>query len=320
MIKRITTFTLPPAATGRALASYLAERFPYHDHAGWCARIAAGRVTLNGRAAHHDTTLAAGDTLAYDVADIPEPPVDFNITIIAEDHDLLVVSKSGNLPCHPGGRYFNHTLWAWLKERAGLTHPEFVNRIDRETSGLVVVAKNAAAAANCRKQFAARQVEKRYHALVESASFPAAITCRGWLAADPASAIRKKQRFIAADTPTAAPPAAASHATTEFRLLRQHRALALVEARPLTGRLHQIRATLLAIGHPLVGDKLYGIDETTFIRFCQGALSDADQRRLRLPRQALHASSLTLRHPRHARPVTLTAPLPNDMALLAQSG
>ena len=321
-MKRQTVFKVPETAAGKALADFLAVRFPYHDREGWCARIASGHATVNGRTSTPETPLRPGDRIAYDVSGIPEPPVDFAVVVVSDDDDLLIVDKSGNLPCHPGGRYFNHTLWAWLKKVRGLREPQLVNRLDRETSGLVVVAKNPAAARNCRKQFAGRMVEKRYTVLVEADAFPETAACSGWLTADAGSAVRKKRRLVPGGSPDAPPEAGAEWAETRFRLLGQHRGVALVEAVPLTGRLHQIRATLLALGFPVVGDKLYGVDETLFIRFCKGALDEADRRALRMERQALHASGLAFRHPRFGRPVSYALDLPEDMrrALAAAAG
>ncbi len=330
-------FEVPETADGTAVADFLAERFPYHDRAGWCARIDAGAVTINDQACTPDSPLKTGDRLSYEPDDRPEPPVDFNIGIISDDEDLLLVNKSGNLPCHPGGRYFNHTLWAWLKKEQGLDDFTFVNRIDRETSGLVVIAKNFAASENCRKQFSGRKVVKRYKALVESSDFPAELETAGWLVSDTESAIRKKRKFVqivpdgravclrpphapilaeGRTAGTAVPTEDVEWAETKFRLIKQCGGIALIEAEPHTGRLHQIRATLLALGYPIVGDKLYGVDETLFLRFCKDTLTDADRARLRMDRQALHASGLSFHHPKFGRPVTIDLDLPDDMGRL----
>lgn len=320
-MKRRVAFTVPEAVAGVTLVDFLAVRFPYHDRGGWCERIDAGSITVNGQRSASDVPLCQGDRIAHDVSDMPEPPVDFNIGIVADDDDLLIINKSGNLPCHPSGRYFNHTLWAWLKTARGISKPELVNRIDRETSGLVVIAKNAAAAHNCRKQFAARKVEKRYTVLVEADTFPATVTCGGWLVSDTNSVVRKKRRLLLGVASDAAPEAGAEWAETRFRLLEQHRGVALIEAEPHTGRLHQIRATLLTLGYPVVGDKLYGVDETLFLRFCEGALSAADHQALRMDRQALHASGLSFRQPQFGHPVSYTLDLPDDMRqVLGRSG
>lgn len=324
-MKREMVFEVPETADGTAVADFLAVRFSYHDRAGWCDRIVAGAVTINGKSCVSEALLRTGDRLSYEPDDRPEPPVDFNIGIISDDEDLLLVNKSGNLPCHPGGRYFNHSLWAWLKKEQGLKEFTFVNRIDRETSGLIVIAKNFAASENCRKQFSGRKVVKRYKALVESANFPAELETAGWLVADTESAIRKKRKFIQGGSSDAPPPdlsavalakADAEWAETKFRLIKQRGDIALIEAEPHTGRLHQIRATLLAQGTPIVGDKLYGVDETLFLRFCKDTLTDADRARLRMDRQALHAAGLSFHHPKFGRPVTVDLDLPEDMQQL----
>ncbi len=323
-------FEIPETADGTAVADFLATRFSYHDRVGWCERIATEDVLINEKPCVPDTPLRAGDRLVYEPDNRPEPTVDFNIGIVLDDDDLLLVNKSGYLPCHPGGRYFNNTLWGWLKER-GLREFMLVNRIDRETSGLVVIAKNQAAALNCRKQFSSRKVVKRYQALVEATDFPVELETTGWLVADIDSAIRKKRKFISVDTrqagspryvpqasslPKDVPSPDAEWAETKFRLINQCGDIALIEAEPHTGRLHQIRATLLALGYPIVGDKLYGVDETLFLRFCNGALTDTDHAQLRMDRQALHASGLNFRHPKFGRAVTINLDLPDDMKQL----
>jgi 23S rRNA pseudouridine955/2504/2580 synthase/23S rRNA pseudouridine1911/1915/1917 synthase len=323
-MRRVIRFTIPPPRAGAALLDFLTARFTYHDRDGWRERIAAGRVTVGGRPADPGRRLAAGDELAYDASDVAEPPVDEAVAIVHADDDLLLADKPGNLPCHPGGRYFNHTLWALLKTRHGIADPILVNRLDRETSGLVLIARHAAAAKNLRAQFAGRTVAKRYLALVEGA-FPERLDAGGWLDADYGGPVLKMRRFLpvpdaaggagAARPPAgAAPPSdEAAWAATSFRLLERRGPLSLVEAQPCTGRLHQIRATLRALGFPLVGDKMYGTDPAIYVRFCAGRTTDEDRARLRMPRQALHAAGLRFGHPRSGRSVAFDLPLPGDM-------
>lgn len=308
-------FTIREQDAGKTLATFLGGRFTYHSETAWRARVAEGRVRVNGRLASADAALAAGDEIRYEAEAIPEPPVDAAYGVVSDDPLLLVVDKPGNLPCHPGGRYFNHTLWALLKERSGLADPVFVNRIDRETSGLVVVAKTSESAHNLFSQFASHTVVKRYTAFVEGV-FPARAEACGWLCADTGSAVRKKRRFVAAEAGSAAPAEGAEWAETIFERERICDGFSVVTATPRTGRLHQLRATLLALGFPVVGDKLYGVDETLFLRFCAGSLSAEDNRILRLPRQALHAGYLRYRHPRFGALAEVTAPLPADMTAL----
>ena len=300
---------------GRALQDFLADRFTYHTADEWMCRIAEGRVRVNGHTATPDRILSVGDHLRYDASDIPEPPVDCIFRILIDDPLLLVIDKPGNLPCHPGGRYFRHTLWALLQTQCGLAHPVFVNRIDRETSGLVLIAKTPEAGRNLARQFSGGRVTKTYTVLVEG-MFPERVEARGWLHPDPDSAVRKKRRFSPAPAGSAAPGDAAEWSETVFERERVCDGFSVVTARPRTGRLHQIRATLLSLGFPVVGDKLYGVDEQCFLRFCSGGLTERDRARLRMGRQALHAVRLAFRHPHFGTPTDVDAPLPSDMEAL----
>jgi len=312
---RTITFTIRQKDAGDTLEGFLTRRFTYHPAPEWRRLIREGRVGVNGASASPGRPLADGDVLSYDASGLPEPPVDTAFSVVADDAAMLVVDKPGNLPCHPGGRYFHHTLWAGLKTRLGLTSPVFVNRLDRETSGLVLVAKTPTAAASLRKQFAERTVVKRYTVIVEGV-FPERLDAAGWLVSDPHSAIRKKRRFVSAAPATPAPEEGAEWAETAFVRERVGGGISVVTALPRTGRLHQIRATLWSLGYPVTGDKLYGVDETMFLRFCEDTLTVADGERLRVRRQALHAGGLRFRHPRSGTAVDVTAPLPADMAAL----
>jgi len=308
-------FTIREKDAGKTLVAFLVARFTYHAGPEWAELIHAGRVRVNGYATVPEAALRVGDVLRYDASDVPEPPVDTDVGVVRDDPLVMAVDKPGNLPCHPGGRYFNHTLWMLLKERYGVEDPVIVNRLDRETSGLVLVAKTPEAAHNLWKQFASHKVVKRYTVFVEG-EFPERADAAGWLSPDPTSAIRKKRRFIPAEAGAAAPAQESEWAETAFERIRLCDGFSVVTAQPRTGRMHQIRATLLSLGYPVVGDKLYGVDETLFLRFCEDALTAEDRVRLRLGRQALHADYLRFYHPRFGALTELVAPMPEDMASL----
>lgn len=313
-MKREAATTIGPQDAGQPLLEYLSRRFTYHDRERWQELIRTERVRLNDRPTESGALLCRGDTLAYVGFDQAEPPVSFSYTVRYEDRSLLVIDKPGNLPCHPGGRYFRHTLWYQLKNAGAAGACLMVNRLDRETSGLVVVAKTAAAAADCGRQFAAGQVRKRYLAVVEGLVPSGTHRADGVMGRDAASPVRKKQRFLAGAA-TASGSGAAS-CRCRFRRLRYENQKSLVLVLPLSGRLHQIRATLCSLGYPVVGDKLYGPDDALFLKFIEGRLTPQDRRRLVLGRQALHAQALGLRHPDNGRELYVTAPLPADMAAL----
>ncbi|MCF7853271.1 MAG: RluA family pseudouridine synthase [Candidatus Pacebacteria bacterium] len=308
MIRR-AEICIGPDDQGTRVIDLLTRRFTYHSRQEWLQLIREDCVKVNGEAADSTQALVAGDRLAYLPRTIAEPPVIERYDILYEDESLLVIDKPGNLPCHPAGRFFEHTLWALLRRDQGKETIRFVHRLDRETSGLVLVAQSAAAARNLGAQFEKGEVEKIYWVLVEG-TFPNELCIEGNLIRDPGSAVRKK-RTVAPHKPGR--EAAESYAWTDFRRLESLGPLSLVEAKPRTGRFHQIRASLCAQGFPVVGDKLYGVDESMFIRFIEGSLSADDRTRLRMPRQALHARELRFRHPRTGETMHFEAPMPEDM-------
>lgn len=288
---------------------FLARRFSYLEREVWEDEIQQGRVLVNGQRAPADAILCRGDAVAYFPGDSSEPPVEGEYDVLFEDDAILAVNKPGNLPCHPGGRYFQHTLWAMIKDR----HPEdgifFVHRLDRETSGVVLIAKNSRDASVLGRQMADGNFRKRYVALVEG-RFPQGTLCvEGALAPDRTSVIRKKMRLFTHPSHEEVPEGAKS-CRTRFETLQTGPGLSLISAMPATGRHHQIRATLLALGYPVVGDKIYGVDETLFIRFIEDRLTEHDRTRLRMSRQALHGADLEFHHPRTGRRLCIKAPVP----------
>jgi len=316
-MKRKSITRIRAHEAGISLLELLTRRFTYHNRQEWKDVIHAGQVMLNQQSALPKAILAAGDTVEYFTPDSPEPAVDTRFSILFEDEALLVANKPGNLPCHPAGRYFNHTLWGLIKARFDLPYLTFVNRIDRETSGIVLLAKTRRAALICRQQFESLGVSKRYVALVEG-EFPAGeIRASGYLAHDPESAVRKKLRFYPAES-SQETPASGKTCSTVLRRIRSRKGVTQMEAIPETGRVHQIRATLSSLGYPVVGDKLYGVDDTLFLHFINGRLNGHDRQRLRLARQALHSAELHMTHPETGNPLQLTAPVPEDMQRLME--
>lgn len=302
-------------SAGGPLLPFLSARFPYHSPEEWARLAAAGAVLVNGAPPVPGSALAEGDMVQYFPADVPEPEVNTAVTVLYEDRDIIAVDKPGDLPAHPAGRYFKNTLWWLLRERLHVDEPSIINRLDRETSGVTLVARNARAALVCRRQFSERGVIKKYTAITEGA-FERAVHARGYIVRAKASAIRKKRQFEPSAGARPEPGREAEWAKTVFTPVKSAGGLSVLEARPHTGRLHQIRATLSFLGCPLVGDKMYGLDELIFLRMIEGRMTPEDTLKMRLPRQALHAGELVFRHPADGRPMTVTAPLPADMRLL----
>ncbi len=298
------------------LLDFLAKRFHYLTREAWAEQIQTGNLCINQHPAQADQMLQPGALLEFIPRELPEPPVSWDIQIIFEDEQVLILNKPGNLPCHPSGTFFNHTLWAWLKQYQKLPEVHFCNRLDRETSGLVIVGKSSEAAQRLNRVLQQPDACKEYLVLVQG-KFPDSLHCNGWLLPDANSPVRKKRAFV--ENLTIEIPQAES-ACTEYTRLAYHPLtnFSLLKAILKNGRTHQIRATLCSLGFPVIGDKLYGVDDRLFLKLASDSLSPEDHARLLLPRQALHAWKITFRLPAQSNPVQFTAPLPQDMRNLLE--
>jgi len=310
--ERIMRYVVRHEQAGRTIVVFLSAKFPYHDFEEWGRLVISGSVLVNDKQAAPDTVLNENDVVRYCAVDAHEPRVDTAITVLHEDQDIILIDKSGDLPVHPAGKYFKNTLWGILKDSLNISEPSIINRLDRETSGVTLVAKNPRAAGICRRQFNCRSVTKKYTVIAEGV-FERPVHARGYIARCAGSSIRKKQRFEPASSSFPEPGREAEWADTKFTPLASNGGISVVEAIPHTGRLHQVRATLLSLGYPVVGDKMYGLDEGVFLRFIEDRVTAQDAAKMRIKRQALHASELIFRHPSDGRAMAVAAPLPPDM-------
>ena len=265
--------------------------------------ITAGGVLVDGAVRPKSHRLRGGErievTLPETRAPVPEPG---GLPVRYEDEHLLVVAKPAGMVTHPtstrrAGTLVNRLvgMGVALSTVGGPDRPGIVHRIDAGTSGLLVVAKDDQTHRALTDLLAARRVERRYLALVRGAVAEPSFTVEAPVGRrGPRMAVRRQ---------------AGREAETSFRIVERLPAVTLVEARPRTGRTHQIRVHLAAIGHPILGDRPYG-----------GGGDDA--RRLGLTRPFLHAWRLSFTHPRTDRPVVVEEPLPEDLeaALLLARG
>ncbi|RMG18176.1 MAG: RluA family pseudouridine synthase [Deltaproteobacteria bacterium] len=239
------------------------------------------------------------------------------VPVLYDDGQVLVVDKPAGLPVHPTARYFRHTLTSVLgRDLRGPDgrRPDPVHRLDRETSGVLVCGRSREATRWLKQAFGPagdRQVEKRYLAVVEGAPEFEVRRIELPLALLGAHAVRIRVSVVSEDHPQARPAATRVEVRRRYRC--GERRFALLECRLESGRQHQIRAHLSAVGLPIVGDKIYGPDEQIFVRFTEGAMTEADAERLLLPRHALHAASVDFPHPFEERRVHVEAPLPTDL-------
>ncbi len=301
-------FTVEPNYAGWRLDRYLQEKI---------RRLSRERVQYliehrlqadGGRVLKASTRVLAGlsFSLLKDAEPEPEAPLDF--TVVHDDGALFVVDKPAGLPVHPTARYAAHTFTAAARARFPDRKIDPAHRIDRETSGLLACGGAPEWTKRMKRAFADGRVAKTYLALAQGAPPEDRFEVDAPLALTGASAVRVRMHVDAGGLPS----------VTAFEVLERRAApdgapVALVACRPRTGRQHQIRAHLHHAGLPMVGDKIYGPDETIFDRFTRREMTDDDRARLRLDRHALHAWRLSLPHPRTGEEVHLEAPLPEDL-------
>jgi 23S rRNA pseudouridine1911/1915/1917 synthase len=287
-------YDLTADIAGERLDRFVAARTPGLSRTHAQELIDAGLVTVNGRPARSSLKLSRGDRVLVTVP--PEPPShlqpeDLPLNIVYEDGDVIVIDKPAGLAVHPSPGHPGHTLanallsyLPSLAEEPGSLRPGLVHRLDKDTSGLLVVAKNRPAQADLSGQFKSRSVSKAYLALVKGRLSPESGIIEADIGRDP----RNRQRMAVVTR--------GRQARTEYRVVRYIRDYSLLEIRPETGRTHQIRVHLAAIGYPVVGDATYGVKSP------------------HVGRQFLHASRLAFRLPSTGRYVEFESPLPPDLA------
>ena len=235
--------------------------------------------------------------------------------VLYEDDGVLAVDKAAPLLTHPTGEKNEPTLWHGLHELLAYEvatggQVSLINRLDRETSGITLVAKNAEAARELGKAMQARLLHKEYYAVVQGVPLWSAACC-----AEPILRMGDVAPTRIHVRQCCHP--AGKECRTEFEVLSRCSGMALLRCRPHTGRMHQIRVHAAHMGHPLVGDKIYGGDESCYLEFIATGWTPELARRLILPRQALHACRLTF--PWRGREITVESPLPDDMKQLLES-
>jgi 23S rRNA pseudouridine1911/1915/1917 synthase len=288
---------VPGRGRGMRLDRFLASELPHFSRSRLQALIREGHVTLNERKARPREILRAEDKICL-VEPPPEKietePEDIFLDILFEDEDLLVINKPAGMVVHPGAGNRSRTLvnavlahCQTLSGIGGKERPGIVHRLDKETSGCLVVAKNDSTHHDLSRQFAERTVEKIYLALVAGTMRKA----HGVIDANIGRHPKHRQRM-------AVNSERGRSARTDYRVVRSGDAISLVECVLHTGRTHQIRVHLHHLGHPVLGDKIYG-----------------QQRASKFPRQMLHAWKLGFNHPRDGTRLMFEAPVPADFLL-----
>ncbi len=280
------------------LDSYLAKKLAgEYSRMAFKRWIQSGRVLVNGSEVKPHFQISPGDTIHVD----PEPPpVDFDraedipIEVVYEDDDLLVINKPAGLVVHPGvgnkgGTLVNALLFhvKKLSSVSGPTRPGIVHRLDKDTSGLLVVAKNDWTHERLAAQFKSRTATRMYQCVV-----------KGIVQHDEGSFNEPIGRSATDARKMRVDPVAGKVAVTTFKVRKRFTKNTCLDIKLYTGRTHQIRVHMAYHGHPVVGDREYGV-KSTYIK-----------------RQALHAGSLEFIHPRTSKALSFHAPLPRDMESL----
>ena len=278
------------------------------------ALLAEGRITLDGKpAVNASAKTFAGNAFSITVpaaASADALPQDIPLVVAYEDEDLIVVDKPAGLVVHPAAGNHEGTLVNALLHHCrgslsgigGVARPGIVHRIDKDTSGLLVVAKTDLAHEGLARQFADHSLTRAYLAVVAGHPMPRAGTIAGRIGRSATN--RKKMALLNDASPRG------KHSVTHYKTLKLLNCAALIECRLETGRTHQVRVHLASIGHALLGDPTYGRP----LARLRPTLT-----RLGFARQALHAAQLGFIHPRSGKEVLLSSPLPEDMAGLVDA-
>jgi len=297
---------LEPAHAGWRLDRALAAAVPTLSRERLKTLIRSGAVEAGGQPVRDPSAKVRGEESLRVAVPEPEPAhneaQDIPLTIIFEDEHLLVVDKPAGLVVHPAAGNFDGTLvnallhhcGSSLSGIGGVARPGIVHRIDKDTSGLLVVAKTDVAHEGLAKQFAAHSIDRRYLAIVTGAPKQSEGVVDAPLARS--STNRKKIAIVENGR--------GKRAVTHWKRLNALREGALIECRLETGRTHQVRVHMASIGHPLVGDPVYGRSGKTHGKLLK---------ELHFHRQALHATELGFTHPVTKRRLSFSSPMPPDM-------
>ena len=282
--------------SGERLDVFLARKYPEMSRSHLQKLITAEEVLINGKSRKANYKLSEGELVSLS---LPEPevinisPENIPLDILYEDSDIIVINKPRGMVVHPAAGVTTGTLVNALLAHCddlsginGVIRPGIVHRLDKDTSGVMVAAKNDAAHINLSEQIKNKTAKRVYWAIVFGNIKESSGTINGDIGRNPND--RQKMAIVTAN---------GKPATTKFKVLERFGQYTLIECRLLTGRTHQIRVHMTSIGHPLVGDPKYGRGKSPF----------------KIQGQALHSLNLTLVHPKTGEEMIFEAPLPEDM-------
>lgn len=295
--------TIPDSAAGRRFDAVLAELFPAYSRSRLAEWIKSGDALLDGRQVRPRDAVRGGETVSLAVVlevQTHSEPEDIALDVLYEDDDVIVIDKPAGLVVHPGAGNPTGTLVNALLHRDpsmnALPRAGIVHRLDKDTSGVMVVARTLPAHTALVAQLSSREVHRQYVAVVVGALVSGG-TANLPIDRHPRDRIRMAVREDGRD------------AVTHYRLRERFRAHTVLECRLETGRTHQIRVHMSHLKHPILGDPIYGGS----LKLPKGASSELVETLRAFKRQALHAETLEFVHPISGEPVRCTAPVPADM-------
>jgi 23S rRNA pseudouridine1911/1915/1917 synthase len=304
MSSRTEQLTVEKSLPSARLDKFLGDKFPAVTRGTLQRLIEEGHIRVNGKAVKATHHPHAGETIEVhwpEAKPAEAQPEKIALDILFEDKSLLVVNKAAGIVVHPAAGHEEHTLVNALLHHCegslsgigGVARPGIVHRLDKETSGCLVVAKDDETHVALAEQFAEREVKKIYHALVCGEPGRATGEIHAAIARHPT---HRKRMAVRDDSEGRA-------AHTSYKILERLYATTLMEAQIHTGRTHQIRVHFQFIGHPLVGDATYGAKQNARVKELTNYAA---------PRVMLHAKHLSFVHPRTKKPMDFAAPLPAD--------
>ncbi|WP_437204050.1 RluA family pseudouridine synthase [Planctomicrobium sp. SH664] len=306
------SLTVEARAHGWRVDHYLTRIFPNHSRGLFQRAIEQQTVLVNGLPVKASRRLRVNDRISVTLPEEPDSSLageDLPIEVVYEDDSLAVINKPADMVTHPGKANFTGTLAAavqfhfdQLSDVAGQLRPGIVHRLDRDTTGVIVIAKDNQVHHRLTRQFEQREVHKEYRALVRGRLERDADYIRTHIKIHP----KVREKMLVCE-----PEEKSREAVTFYRVLERFRGFTYVQLLPETGRTHQLRVHLQHLRTPIVADKLYAGHDRLLLSELTGAPSMADEEPL-IQRQALHAFRLQIRHPVTDAIMEFEAPLPED--------
>ncbi len=313
--------TVEARAHGWRVDHYLARLYPNYSRELFRKAIEQSAVQLNGLAVKASKRLRVNDRLSIRLPELPDntlQPEDLPIQVVFEDESLAIINKPSDMVTHPGRGNFKGTLAAAvqfhfdkLSSVAGQLRPGIVHRLDRDTTGVIIIAKDNTVHSRLSSQFEQREVKKEYRAIVRGALARDSDYIRTWIKVHP----KNHEKMITCDEGEQG----AREAVTFYKVLERFRGFTYVQLLPETGRTHQLRVHMLHLKCAIIADKLYSGQGPVTRADLAGPETIANGDDTLIDRQALHAFRIEIKHPVTDRPMQFEAELPTDMQLTLEA-